>query len=536
MPRKAGRNTASADRDKVVALINAPWLFTDQTEVAYFIFDTTCDGKRHQQVHAIRSKSGERVLRLAFKDRHGHWPSSQGFRDGLDALEASAHGRRVLVGLRTMPFNGGFAIDLGDDAWTRVIVTADGWSLTNTGPLFRRAQGSLPLPLPVSGGSLDLLRPFINVHDDGDWSMILGWLVYALLPLGPYPILVLQGEQGSSKSTVARVLVSLVDPNAAVLIGAPRDDRDLIVVAHSRHVIALDNLSNIDARLKDWLCRLATGSGLATRKLYSDLNVIVLQATRPIILNGINDLLLADDLTDRAICITLPQIPESTRMPESEFWKAFDRVRFEVFGALLDAAVNGLAAPPLDVGQGNLRMADFAAFASAAAQTWGVTRQEWLQHYRDNRHDVIESGLEASPLAAILRVWIEDRRRWEGTYKDLLEQLNSSVDEATQQALAWPRSPRGLGNQLRYLAPALRTIGIDILELGHRNRGRTVRLESRLLGEHSEHSEHSERSFLFNYEEERRRRESNECKQRSPRSQRSPSSPPPDSLTSGGES
>ena len=53
---------------------------------------------------------------------------------------------------------------------------------------------ALRCPEPVPGGSLEQLRPFVNVADE-DWKLLLGWLVAALNPAGPYPVLVLLGEQ-----------------------------------------------------------------------------------------------------------------------------------------------------------------------------------------------------------------------------------------------------------------------------------------------------------------------------------------------------
>ena len=44
------------------------------------------------------------------------------------------------------------------------------------------------------------LRPFLNVADEGDYRLLVTWLLAALRPCGPYPILVLHGEQGAAKS------------------------------------------------------------------------------------------------------------------------------------------------------------------------------------------------------------------------------------------------------------------------------------------------------------------------------------------------
>ena len=74
-----------------------------------------------------------------------------------------------------------------------------------------RPEGLLPLPLPSRGGSIDLLRPYVNLSDDGFRAMI-AWLTAALRPVGPYPILSLHGEQGSAKSTLARRMMRFARP------------------------------------------------------------------------------------------------------------------------------------------------------------------------------------------------------------------------------------------------------------------------------------------------------------------------------------
>src|SRR5256886_5689169 len=122
----------------------------------------------------------------------------------------------------------------------------------------------LALPVPLPGGALDDLRPFLNVADDGDYRLLVTWLLAALRPRGPYPVLVLHGEQGSAKSTTARVLRMLIDPNGAPLRAEPHDDRDLMIAATNGWIVALDNLSHLPPWLSDALCRLATGGAFAT--------------------------------------------------------------------------------------------------------------------------------------------------------------------------------------------------------------------------------------------------------------------------------
>ena len=88
-------------------------------------------------------------------------------------------------------------IDLCDPDWHAVRVTAAGWSVVQSPPVrFRRTSGMRPLPFPERGTSIDALRPFLNVRDENDSTLVVAFLLAALRDRGPYPILVLNGEQG----------------------------------------------------------------------------------------------------------------------------------------------------------------------------------------------------------------------------------------------------------------------------------------------------------------------------------------------------
>jgi hypothetical protein len=110
---------------------------------------------------------------------------------------------------------------------------------------FRRAQGMRPLPVPERGGSLDELESFINVSRD-QFTLVKGWLLAALQPKGPYPLMVAIGAAGSAKSNLSRMLRALVDPNSSPLNSPPREMRDLYATALTNHVLGYDNLSHLN--------------------------------------------------------------------------------------------------------------------------------------------------------------------------------------------------------------------------------------------------------------------------------------------------
>jgi hypothetical protein len=65
---------------------------------------------------------------------------------------------------------------------------------------------------------------------------------------------------------------------------------------------------------------------------------------------------------------------------------------------------------------------------------------------------------------------------FEGTAKDLLRQLNEFMQGKPHPGRGWPRTPKGMGNALRRIAPALRKLGYTV-EFGSAGRGKDKRLE-----------------------------------------------------------
>jgi hypothetical protein len=165
-----------------------------------------------------------------------------------------------------------------------------------------------PLPMPLPGGTVGTLKSFLNVKSDEDFVLAVAWILATLRDYGPYPILALAGEHGSAKSSFSSILRLLCDPNTAPLRALPREDRDLFIAASNGHVLSFDNISGLPAWISDTLCRLATGGGFATRTLYSDQDETLFDSSRPIILNGIEDIVTRPDLADRSLFLTLEPI------------------------------------------------------------------------------------------------------------------------------------------------------------------------------------------------------------------------------------
>jgi hypothetical protein len=337
----------------------------------------------HRETWPVRTKGFRRWLARQFFEETGGAPSSEALQSTLNVVEAKAHfdGPERSVFIRVGGLDGRLYLDLGDEAWRAVEIDAAGWRVIEKPPVrFRRAAGVQPLPMPVPGGSVQTLRSFLNVQSDADFVLVVAWALVCLRNRGPYPVIVLSGEQGSAKSTFSAILRALLDPNTAPLRALPREDRDLFIAASNGHVLAFDNVSGLPAWISDTLCRLATGGGFAVRQLYTDQDEVLFDAARPVILNGIEDIVTRPDLADRAVFLTLEPIPEERRRPEAELWAAFEAERPRILGVLLDAVVDGLKRLP-DTHLPKLpRMADFALWATACETALWPTRDGALAH------------------------------------------------------------------------------------------------------------------------------------------------------------
>ena len=422
----------------------------------------------HFEVAALNSKGFSLWLRKRFYDTYGKPPAPQALGDAIHIFTAKAlfDGQETEVAVRIAEYGAQVYIDLCNEDWEVVEISAEGWRITPDPPVrFRRTKGMLALPKPQTGGSLLALRELINIGEDDNWMLLLGWLAAACRATGPYPILVLQGEQGSAKSTLERIVRRIIDPSSAPVRTPPRTDRDLLITARNSWMIAYDNLSDIPQWFSDSLCRLATGGGLSIRELYTDSEEVLFNAMRPIVLNGIDHLAERPDLADRGLLLHLPRITEERRRTQREIDGAVERELPQILGALYSAVSLGLAHLNRTSVAGMPRMADFAVWVTAAAPALGFSASDFIRAYQANRVDAIQETLEGDAVAVAIVVFMEQlsEESWRGSCKELKVLLESYVDDSIRKSNTWPNSPRALSGRLRRLVTFLGASGIDII-------------------------------------------------------------------------
>lgn len=233
----------------------------------------------------------------------------------------------------------------------------------------------------------------------------------------------------------------------------PRNERDLAITASNSHIVTLDNLSHLNPWVSDALCRLATGGGLATRKLYTDEEEVIFDAQRPILLNGIEEVAVKGDLLDRMVVLSLPEISDKERREEAVFWKEFEAVRPQILGSLLSAVSAALRNVDKVKLEKKPRMADFAIWASAAECELGFKPGEFIAAYSNNRKEASDIAFESSPVATEVYEFMRDKNEWRGTTGELLKSLIGRVNKGSRTGFASSMSPRALSSALTRLNP-----------------------------------------------------------------------------------
>jgi len=459
----SSRRRRPAQRDLLIGVTDDCELWHDASGEAF----ASVPVNRHREHWPVRSRWFRIWLSGRYYSETGTAIGGQALEDGIRILEArgvndgAQHERFVRVGQHA----GRLYIDLCDVRWRAIEVDGAGWRVIPSPPVkFLRTPSMRPLPEPEAGSLVEeKLRGFANVSDSG-FILAVSWLVEALRPTGPYPILVVNGEQGSGKSVFSRMLRSLIDPSAAPVRALPKDDRDLVVSASNSHVLAFDNLSRVDGWLSDAFCRLSTGGGFATRTLHTDRDETIFDGQRPILLNGIGSLTDRPDLADRAVTVHLRAIPEEDRRAEDELWDAFEAARPHILGGLLDAvlcAVRNIKQTKL---YRAVRMADFEKWVTAAEPALGWELGAFGAAYRDNRSEAAVTAFDADPVAGAIQDFVlqDHPTGWSGTPTDLLCALNGRAPDTMRKQRVWPQTAQSLGNRVERIAPLLRTKGFAV--------------------------------------------------------------------------
>ncbi|GIH25144.1 ATP-binding protein [Acrocarpospora phusangensis] len=396
--------------------------------------------------------------------------------------------------IRVARSDGAFWLDLGDPTGRAVRIKPGGWTIEDEPPvLFKRTALTLPLPLPVRGGSLDELWEWLN-FDPADRPLVVAWLVSLFFPEMPHPVPNLSGEQGSGKSTAGKVMSLIVDPTGAPARKAPRDPESWVTAATGSWVVSLDNLSDMPPWLSDAICRAVTGDGDVRRKLYTNTDLEVISFRRCVILNGIDLGAVRGDLADRLIPLDLLIIGEDNRLEEEELWPSWQEAHPRILGAVLDMLASVASQLPSVRLARKPRMADFARILKAVDELSGT---DGLARYLSKQKALATDSLTADVFIVAVAEKIDTT--FTGTASELLVLVTPDDDGKWRAPKGWPGTARAVTTRLRRQAPPMRKAGWMVEDDGGANHSNAVRWTltppPREVGDSGSLGSHSSRSL-----------------------------------------
>lgn len=412
-------------------------------------------------VYALRGRAGLRshLARMYADANGGSVPSQSALTDAMTVLEGvAADAEPQQLHIRVARHKERIIVDLATPEGRCVSIGPDGWRREASSPvLFRRSGAMKPLPEPISDGDgLTKLQDLLNTGEEG-FHLLVAWLVACFIPDLPHPILTFRGEQGTGKSYAAKMVIGIVDPSGAPKRTAPRDIKAWATQAFNSWALCLDNVSIIPDWLSDALCRAVTGDGIVDRALYTDDDVVVLEFRRVLAMTTIDAGALAGDLAERLVTIELHTIPDAKRREENEMDAAYAEAHASILASLFDLLAKVLKALPDVVLTERPRMADFARVLAAVDQVQGWNTME---SYRASARDAVADVLDGEPFAQAV-VALVDRSGPDGLTLTT-QQILDTVETPDKPPKKWPKDSTRAGGQLKRLAPALRTIGIEV--------------------------------------------------------------------------
>ena len=438
------------------------------TKDGNFWITITEDG-HHQTFPLTNSRQVVIALKSIYKRLTGERITSKICEEVIEELEEYAYEHRISSNLahRFAYRDGEILYDMDGYSGKAVKISAEGYDDEIVTPPQMFIQNSTyalqvqPDQNTEAEELPELLARHFNLKDESEVKLFAIYLVSTFLsPIINVPILILNGEKGSSKSTALRRLEQIIDPKTIDLTGAPKSDADLEVRLHNNCFITLDNLSFLSKKTSDLLARSVTGGSASRRQLYTDSNEISLDLRCMVALNGIGMIAREADLLDRALMFTFTRIDEKEIKTEKELQVAFAEDLPKILGAIFLCVSAVLGDENEVLVERKTRMADFFEAAIKIGRVFSMADEEtaellWKNHKFVNRQTLCENIV-----AQCLEEFMMKRKEYKGSVTELLGKLYEVAENNNIKLSSLPGQPNVLSRRLNEIKSNLEMTGI----------------------------------------------------------------------------
>lgn len=457
---KKKKDKAPNAENIVMGIIDEFNLFKDDINNTYA--ETIVNGQKITV--PIRSPDFAEIIRVKYFDKtkgKGNI-SANVLKNVIDTTHACVkHGNNIeIVAWRNYKFHDCLYINVGDKAGRVIKVDKDGYRyVTDSRVKFITASSIESLPdIIFGGGDITLLIKHLNVTE-AEIPLIIGWMLSTLSGIKPYLHLNIRGVAGSSKSGMARICQSLVDPSKS--FSGAINVKEFILMCSNGFLIIQDNVSKISRELADIMCIASTGGTQEQRELYTNNGIFKTFIHNPLILTNIISNENWGDLSERMVVIVLLRILDSERKDEDELRKAFNQDKSAIFTGLLDMIVSGFKHIKSTKLDSKPRMADAAKWITACEQDSGMAGN-FMEAFIENQAMACVDAFDESPACRALISFMETHERYKGPITNLLHKLESHVRGNSSYARGWPATRNALSAILDEFNDRFENIGIHI--------------------------------------------------------------------------
>ncbi len=313
-----------------------------------------------------------------------------------------------------------------------VKITKDEWRVIKQTPdslIFRMLPENCEqvYPDPHFDDNKKYLSDFLNQFRFEDENSML--FLEVLIPLyclnkPPYPIVHTIGEEGSTKSTLKRMIKSLLDPEENVnadnvderisslttKLNIDKDkswDRNLGI--YHKYYTVFDNVEAIPTDIMNDLCQWVTGFSDEKRMLYTNGEIFKITGRRPIGVTSVLNKITKPDLLSRMIQYKLLE-PEDRRT-EEEFWKWFYEVKPKILAYIFKLITdflrkyNELKKKIIP----KTRLADFEVSGEIMSRCLGHKEDVFQKLWIEKKGQMIEEALDNDTVALILQDYLRGK-------------------------------------------------------------------------------------------------------------------------------
>ena len=452
-------------------------LFYDESKTSY----AQIIGKWASEICPCRGRIFETYLSRLFWDTYNTAIRSDDIKNALNVIESKAlkdWEQYELCNRIAWVWNNIY-YDIADKNNTIIEINKDWWRKTQELLiLFKRYTHQKPNIEPVmQWWDVFKVLNYLNFKNKEHELLFLVYLISLFIPKIPHQIIVFYWSKWASKSTSSKIIRKIVDPSILELISLPTSNNELTQILDHNLVIPFDNLSKITQIQSDILCRTVTGEWFSKRALYTDNEDIIYSFKRCIILNWINLSSTKSDLLDRSLLFELDRIDKCNRKSERILWKDFKNDLPAILWWIFDILVKTLTIFPSIKLLESPRMADFAEWWCAIAESIWFSHEEFIKVYDNNikeqNYEVVQDDIVASTIVAFMK----HKQEWQWTPSQLLKEFDHILFTMNKIAPpSFPKTAQSLSRAISWISSNLQDDWMNIEKWKSENWNRFIRI------------------------------------------------------------